>query len=86
LQFRPTREQGLQRALAFDAGELVAKAEVDAGAEGEMPVGLSLQVEPFGMVVGIQIFLMSFRTCSTGSPLSWGRTEEGPIPLKRNTL
>src|SRR5436190_17494363 len=44
----PTREQRLQGAHAFDAGKLMAKAEMDPGAEGEVPVRPALKVEPFG--------------------------------------
>ena len=42
-----TREQRLQGAHAFDAGKLMAKAEMDPGAEGEMPVRPALKVEPY---------------------------------------
>src|SRR5437016_1276883 len=37
-QLWPALEQRLQRALAFDARELMAEAEMDAGAERDMPV------------------------------------------------
>src|SRR5262252_1583059 len=34
LEFRPAPEQGLQRAGSLDARELMAKAEMNSGAEG----------------------------------------------------
>ena len=54
-QCGPTLEQGFQRASAFDARELMAKAEMDSGAEGDMPVRLSLQIEPFRMRIGLRV-------------------------------
>src|SRR6266404_886741 len=48
-QLRPALEQRLQRAPAFDPRELVAKAKMDSGAEGDMPVRPALQVEPLRM-------------------------------------
>jgi hypothetical protein len=41
-QSGPALEQGFQRASAFNAGELMAKAEMDPGAERDMPVRSSL--------------------------------------------
>src|SRR5436305_14863783 len=52
-QLRPAREQRLQGASALDAGELVAETEMDPGAEGDVTVRLALQVEPFGMRIGL---------------------------------
>ena len=55
----PTREQRLQGAHAFDAGKLMAKAEMDPGAEGEMPVRPALKIEPFGMLVCLRVHIGS---------------------------
>src|SRR5260221_8243056 len=43
LQAGPPLEQGFQRAFGFKARELMAEAEVNAGAKGDMPVRLALQ-------------------------------------------
>jgi hypothetical protein len=51
LEFRPAFEQGLECAFAFDARELVAEAEMDARPEGNVPVRLPLEIEPFGVFV-----------------------------------
>ena len=51
LELRPASEQCLQRALAFDTRELVAKAKMDARAKGEMAVRPPLEIEPFGMLI-----------------------------------
>ena len=48
-QFRPPLKQGFQCASAFDARELMAKAEVDPGAEGDVPVRPPLEIELLGM-------------------------------------
>src|SRR5262249_57232096 len=45
LEFRPAPEQGLQRAGSLDARALMAKAEMNSGAEGNMAVRLSLEIE-----------------------------------------
>src|SRR6185312_2878346 len=44
-QLWPTAEQGFQRTGALDAGELVAEAEVDAGAECHVPVRPAVEGE-----------------------------------------
>ena len=49
------REQRFQRASAFDPGELVAEAEMDSGAEGDVAVRPALQVEPLGMRIGLRV-------------------------------
>jgi hypothetical protein len=41
-QCGPTLQQGFQRASAFDTRELMAKAEMDPGAECDVPVRLPL--------------------------------------------
>jgi hypothetical protein len=46
-ELRPALEQSLQRALAFDARELVAQAEMDPGAKGDVSVRPSLEIELF---------------------------------------
>src|SRR5262249_23539607 len=53
----PTREQRLKGAHAFDACKLMAKAEMDAGSEGDVPVRSSLKVELFGMVVCLRVHI-----------------------------
>ena len=50
-KLRPTGEQRLQGARGFDARELVAEAEMNAGAERKMPIRPPLQIEPFGILV-----------------------------------
>ena len=42
----PPPEQGLEGAHSLDARELVAKAEMNSGSEGDMAVRLSLKIEP----------------------------------------
>src|SRR5262249_55481288 len=44
----PAFEQGLERASAFDAGELVTETEVDARAKRDMPVRPPIEVESLG--------------------------------------
>ena len=53
----PAREQRLQRADRLDARELMAEAEMNSGAEREMPVRPPFEIEPFGTLVriGVQI-------------------------------
>jgi hypothetical protein len=45
LQFGPAPEQGLQRTRSLDARQLMAKAKVNSGAEGDMPVRLSREIK-----------------------------------------
>src|SRR5262245_33040405 len=51
LQLGPAPEQRLQRTGAIDARELMAKAIMNPGAEGDMPVRLAFEIEPLGMLV-----------------------------------
>src|SRR5262245_61061043 len=55
VQLRPAPEQGLQRAYPLDARELMAEAEMDAGAEGHMPIRLALEIELLRMRIGLRI-------------------------------
>ena len=48
-ELRPAIQQRFERALPFDARELVAKAEVNAVAKGQVPVGLPRDVEAIGI-------------------------------------
>jgi hypothetical protein len=43
-QCGPTPEEGFQRASAFNPRKLMAKAEMDSGAEGNVPVWPALQI------------------------------------------
>src|SRR5262245_53926332 len=54
-KLRPACEQRLQGASPFDARELVAEAEMNSGAEREMPVRPPLEIEPFGALVRLRI-------------------------------
>src|SRR5258707_456641 len=45
LQARPALKQGFQRTFGFEARELMAEAEMNAGAKGDMAVRPALQVE-----------------------------------------
>ncbi len=45
----------MQRAFALDARELVAEAEMNPGAEGDVAVRLSREIELFRMSVGFRI-------------------------------
>src|SRR5262245_22238328 len=47
----PAPEQGLQRACALDARELVAQAVMNAGTEGDMPVRFPREIELLRMLV-----------------------------------
>src|SRR5262245_4161787 len=55
LQSRPAPEQGLERAGALDARQLMPKAKVNSGAEGDMPVWLALEIELLRMDIGMRI-------------------------------
>src|SRR5215510_2425938 len=55
LQSRPAPEQGLERAGALDARQLMAKAEMNSGAEGDMPVWLALEIELFRIDISVRI-------------------------------
>src|ERR1700730_5186399 len=55
LQFRPTPEQSLQRTCSLDARELMAKAKMNSGAEGDMPVRFSLEIEFLRMCICLRI-------------------------------
>src|SRR6266511_3145611 len=55
LQFRPAPEQSLQRACSLDARELMAQAIMNSGAEGDVPVRLSLEIEFLRMHVRSRI-------------------------------
>src|SRR5262249_54101393 len=55
LQSRPAPEQGLERASSLDARQLMAKAKMNSGAEGDMPVWLALEVELLRMDIGLRI-------------------------------
>src|SRR5690349_22878132 len=48
----PAREQDFERASSLQPRQLVSEAEMNAGAEGEMPVRPPREVETFGMLVG----------------------------------
>src|SRR6516162_1679909 len=55
LEFRPAPEQGLQCAGSLYARELMAKAEMNPGAEGNMAVRLSLEIELLWICVRLWI-------------------------------
>src|SRR6266403_831025 len=54
-QIGPMLKQRFQRASGFDPRKLMAKAEMDPGAEGDVPVRPALQIEPFGMSVCLRV-------------------------------
>src|SRR5579883_2438174 len=54
-QLRPAAKERLQRAGALDAGELVAEAEMDAGAEGEVAVRPAIEREALGIGIGVRV-------------------------------
>ena len=54
-QFGPAPQQRFERASAFDAGELMAEAEVNPGAESDMAVRPALQIEPLGVRIDLRI-------------------------------
>jgi hypothetical protein len=54
-EFRPAPEQGVERAGALDARELMAETKMNSGAEGEMPVRLSRKVELFRAWICLRI-------------------------------
>src|SRR4029077_1058406 len=53
----PTGEQRLKGAHAFDARKLMAKAEMNPSPKGDVPVRSSLEVEPLGMLVRLDIHI-----------------------------
>src|SRR6516165_3354591 len=55
LESRPAPKQGLERARTLDARELMAKAEVNSGTEGDMPVRLSLKIELLRICICLRI-------------------------------
>src|SRR5688572_23872781 len=50
-EVRPAFEQCLESASAFDAGELMAEAKMNARSERDVPVRPSLEIEPLGALV-----------------------------------
>src|SRR5262245_291144 len=55
LQAWPAPEQSLERARSFNARQLMAKAEMNSGAESDMPVWLALEIELLRMDIGVRI-------------------------------
>src|SRR5262249_25159373 len=55
LQFRPPPKQGLERAYSLDACELMPQTEMNAGAEGDMPVRPALEINLLRMRIGLRI-------------------------------
>jgi hypothetical protein len=80
LKFRPALEQGLQRANSLDARELMAEAEVNAGAEGNMPVRLALEIELLRVRIGPRMFAATSMAMIFSPFLS--RTPPSSMPLR----
>src|SRR5215510_7543542 len=55
LQSWPAPEQGLERAGALDARQLMAEAKMNSGPEGDMTVWLALEIELPRMDIGLRI-------------------------------
>src|SRR5215467_10148319 len=55
LQFRPPPKQGLERAYSLDACELMPQTEMNAGAEGDVPVRPALEIKLLRMRIGLRI-------------------------------
>ena len=56
-ELRPPFEKRLKRAFARNTRQLVAQAEMDSGAEGQVPIGPPRQIQLLGMGIGIGIAL-----------------------------
>src|SRR5262245_46006174 len=51
----PAAKQCLEGARPFDACQLMAETEMDAGAEGEVPVRPPREIELLGLRIGLRI-------------------------------
>ena len=61
---RPARVESLERAFGFQARELMTEAEMDAGTEGNVPVGFSRQIQLFRLRVRHRIHVRARKSGS----------------------